>query len=391
MPPPPDLAISRKPYLDQLTALRGLACLFVLAGHVIQVFNYMPAVAGSPSYWAGQVIRGLFNAEGAVLLFFVLSGCVLALSLQNAAGLGRRAVAGFYIKRVFRLYPLLWLSTFVAIGGVFVAHRLLDQGVFVTWLQLNLEAPVTPAHTLLSMAGIWTKYDGPMWSLRVELIYSALFPLIYLLISHPRRRWWFIAALAAIALLPVPDPQYGTAFALSFGLGALIPFLPRAARPRILLPWAALIVLCYDRVMLSAYHPPDILYDIIETIAAFVLVRDVYQGRRRYVLLSYRPLIRIGELSFSVYLLHLPLLLMIFTAVAHVTGAAALLGHPALAQIGLGALTIAATLPLAALTYGFVEAPLHHAGRRFAARVAQAGASGKTAGLTPAAGLAPRA
>jgi len=360
-----------KRHIDQLTALRGLACLFVLAGHVIQVFNYRQAEAGGVSWWSGLLIRGLFNAEGAVLLFFVLSGCVLAMSLQQAGRLGGRVVAGFYIRRLFRLYPLLWLSTFMAIAGVMAARPVLGKDVFAGWLQGNLQAPVTVVHTLLSMAGIWTKYDGPMWSLRVELIYSALFPAIYLLVSMKRSRGWFIAACLGLAVLPVGHPQYGTAFALAFGLGALIPFtLMRAAKTPAMVVIAAAAILCYDRTLLGAFHPPEIVHDLIETLASFVIVLDIYAGRREYRALACRPVIRVGELSFGIYLLHLPILVMIFVALQHFTGPAALLDHPAQSQIMLGVLTAGATIPLSYLTYKYIESPLHRYGRRLAGKIA---------------------
>lgn len=392
MPPPSDTAPPPTPYIGQLTALRGLACLFVLIGHVIQVFNYRPAPGAASTPWAGMVIRGLFNAQGAVLMFFVLSGCVLALSLKGTAQLGRGVVAGFYIKRVFRLYPLLWLSTFIAISSVLSARHVADQGVFAAWLQANLQAPITALHTLLSMAGLWTKYDGPMWSLRVELIYSALFPVVYLLIHNPRSRLWCIAALLGVALLPVADPQYGTAFGISFGLGALIPFLPRAnSKPHFVMMLVAFIALCYDRALLGAAHPPEIVFDLIETIAAFVIVRDVYAGRRRYALLGYRPLIRIGEISYSIYLLHLPILLMIFVLLSHFTGVTMLLDHPSLTQIGLAGLTLAATLSLSYLTFTYVESPLHNFGRQLAGRIAKGRPADETIGGGVAAGLTPSA
>jgi peptidoglycan/LPS O-acetylase OafA/YrhL len=362
----------------------------VLFGHVIQVFNYKPQAGGPLADGAGALIRGLFNAEGAVLLFFVLSGCVLAMSLERLTRFDGRIIAGFYIKRVFRLYPLLWVSTFIAIAGVLAVQPVIGDGIFASWLQVNLQAPVTLGHTLLSMAGVYTKYDGPMWSLRVELIYSALFPAIYLVVRQPRLRPWFLAALLALALLPVAHPQYGTAFGISFGLGALIPLLPRqSARPHGLIVAAALAMLCYDRTLLNGLHPPEIVYDLIETIASFVIVRDVHAGQRHYRLLGQLALIRIGDLSFSVYLLHLPILLMIFMVLRDLAGSAALLGHPALTQIGLGLATAAATLALSCVTYYVIESPLHHVGRRLAGRVsgkrrAMANIEDVTAGLTPA-------
>jgi peptidoglycan/LPS O-acetylase OafA/YrhL len=371
MPSRPAAADASKLYIGQLTAIRGIACLVVLFGHVIQIIHYGPLPGGIVPNALHVIITCALNAEGAVLLFFVLSGCVLAVSLRQVENFAPRVLVGFYIKRIFRLYPLLWLATCVAMISVVVARPLAATGVFVGWLTLNLQSPLTPMHTLLSLAGIWTKYDGPMWSLRVELIYSALFPVIYILVRNPRSRFWFITALLALALLPIGHSQLGTAFGLSFALGALIPLLPRSTgRVSGWVVLAALALLCYDRGLLAAVHPPDMVYDILESFCAFIIVRDIYVSGSRYRLLSVRPLTWIGDLSFSIYLLHLPVLLIIFTLLQHILGLPPLLSHPSLTQLVLCVATACVTILLSVFTYRSVELPLHDAGRRLGTRIA---------------------
>jgi peptidoglycan/LPS O-acetylase OafA/YrhL len=392
MPFRPAAADASKLYVGQLTAIRGIACLVVLIGHVVQIIHYGPVGGGLIGRDIDALILNALNAEGAVLLFFVLSGCVLAVSLRHVEHLEWRVVCGFYVKRIFRLYPLLWLATCIAMISVLVARPLAATGVFVGWLTLNLQAPLTPIHTLLSLAGVWTKYDGPMWSLRVELIYSALFPVIYLLVRRPRLRFWCITALLGLALLPVAHSQIGTAFGLSFALGALIPMMPRhAGQASGWVVLAALALLCYDRGLLAAAHPPEKIYDILESFCAFIIVRDIYVSGTRYRLLSARPLAWIGDLSFSIYLLHLPVLLIIFTALQYLVGLSPLLSHPSLTQLGLCAATAGITILLSVFTYRSVELPLHDVGRRLAARIAVGPGARATLSEGVAAGATPLA
>jgi len=356
----------------QLTSLRGIACLVVLLGHVVQVINYRQPPLGSVEQLMREAVAGGLNAEGAVLFFFVLSGCVLAMSLNNLSQLNGRAILGFYVKRIFRLYPLLWLATGLAVVSVIAARHLPTTGIFIGWLTQNLHARISPTHIVLSLFGVWTKYDGPMWSLRVELIYSGLFPAIYMLIKSVHSRGWLIAALLMVALLPAVPSQLGTAFGLSFALGALIPMLPRrAGRYHGVLAMIALLALLYDRLLLGMFHPRDIVYDLIETLASFVIIREVYVYGYRYRFLLARPVAWLGELSFSIYLLHLPILLLIFSAIEYYFGIRPLLDHSIATPLVLGFLTGAITICISAVTYQYIELPLHNIGRRFGAQIAR--------------------
>ncbi|MBV0888194.1 acyltransferase [Komagataeibacter oboediens] len=351
-------------YLHQLTSLRGVACLVVLFGHAIQVFRYSNPQRNAPQAAVHDIVTYAFNAEAAVVLFFVLSGCVLSLSLRKYAHMTGRVIGSFYIKRVFRIYPLLWFSIGLAIISMVIARGWVADGVFVGWLARNLQTPISVRNTIMSVAGVFTRYNGPMWSLRVELMYSVAFPFLFWLVRAPRFRLATLCVLAAIALLPVPH-EVGTVFALSFGVGALIPLLPATLPPRHgLYALIALAVLLYDRYALAGLTLPERIPDMIETAAAFVLIRDLYASGRQYRVLLSRPVIAIGELSYGIYLLHLPIMLIVFSVGGHVLGTSALLSHPSLTQAGVGIVTVVLTTALAAITYNVLELPLHNLGRR---------------------------
>jgi peptidoglycan/LPS O-acetylase OafA/YrhL len=353
----------RNLYVVQLTSLRGIACLVVLVGHAIQVVNYHYTTSGLADVLR-QAVTGAVNAEGAVLVFFVLSGCVLALSLKNVTRFDLRIIGAFYIKRIFRLYPLLWLSLIFAVFSMAVAHDLARAGIFSEWLNGNILTRISLVHSLLSLTGLYTSYNGPIWSLRVELIYSALFPVIYMLVRQVRCRKWTLIFLGAFALMPIPQ-HFGTGFAVSFAVGACIPMLP-ARKHRLDLPVVivSLAVLMFDRLVLAGLHPPEHVFDLFETAAAFFIVRDIYAAATRYRFLLSRPAVLLGELSFSIYLLHLPIFLIIFTGAVHYVGLAAILNHSALSQIGLSIATAAVTIFISGFTYNWVELPMHNIGRR---------------------------
>ena len=86
--------------MTALDGLRGIAATIVLLRHT---FN---AVVMPPDVRRGILespLAPLLNGQGAVQLFFVLSGFVLAMSLSRDTRL--RSVPAFYAKRILRIQP----------------------------------------------------------------------------------------------------------------------------------------------------------------------------------------------------------------------------------------------------------------------------------------------
>ena len=78
--------------------------------HVFLVLPISGIDAPHAELVAQHLFFGFFNGRGLVTLFFVLSGCVLALSLNRAPSFGIRTLPGYWVRRGFRLYSLLILA-----------------------------------------------------------------------------------------------------------------------------------------------------------------------------------------------------------------------------------------------------------------------------------------
>src|SRR4051812_39751518 len=99
--------------------MRGVAAMAVLILHVllnvaVQGADY-PAHAmlerlGQGYFAAAELAVTLSNGRAAVVLFFVLSGFVMGLSLDHAHPLNLRLYAAFLVKRLFRLMPAIWIA-----------------------------------------------------------------------------------------------------------------------------------------------------------------------------------------------------------------------------------------------------------------------------------------
>jgi peptidoglycan/LPS O-acetylase OafA/YrhL len=100
-PPPHPVPAPAKQRLQFLDAVRGIAAFTVAVQHCIE--------AVSPGYlrWSHEVFR---PGEWGVILFFISSGFIIPVSLERYQSVGR-----FWIGRVFRLYPLYWVVSGAAL------------------------------------------------------------------------------------------------------------------------------------------------------------------------------------------------------------------------------------------------------------------------------------
>jgi peptidoglycan/LPS O-acetylase OafA/YrhL len=157
--------------LDFLDGLRGVAVGLVLLQHVGELT--VPAVRTLTS---STVQLGQFG----VMVFFLCSGFIIPASLERGRRApGRRAaLRAFWISRVFRLYPLYWLSLagaalLVAVGR-YVPEQPLSAG---DWLAnaAMLQLPAAAPHAL-----------GLYWTLAFELVFYLAVSALFLLGWHRR-------------------------------------------------------------------------------------------------------------------------------------------------------------------------------------------------------------
>lgn len=164
--------------LDALTSLRFFAAGLVVLHH-IQGGLGVPFV--SPS-----------NGARGVSLFFVLSGFILAYKYPVMLPGGWKA---FLLRRFARIWPAHAIATLFALLAIPGALQAYPPGPMVAYLLTNLAM----VHAWLPF--MWADYaiNGPSWSISTEFGFYLLFPL---LIADFRRTWWWKLALA-FALLAV--------------------------------------------------------------------------------------------------------------------------------------------------------------------------------------------
>jgi peptidoglycan/LPS O-acetylase OafA/YrhL len=161
--PQPSPPARRQAWLD---ALRGVAVLAVLFDHLLDPL--FPEVRASISPW--------FNfGQYGVMVFFLVSGYVVPVSLER-----RGSVAGFWISRVLRLYPL-WIVTAI-IGTAFglvqvyssLPIELSDRPVVATIAHLTM------LQDLLQVVSVVNVF----WTLSYEMVFYLLVTAMFVLGLH---------------------------------------------------------------------------------------------------------------------------------------------------------------------------------------------------------------
>lgn len=181
----------------RLESLRGIAALAVAFGHGLSVFR-----VGSDDYSAHAGITYIINILGqvlrpgpAVILFFVLSGYVLGLSLRNNA-----EFLPYLIKRLFRIVPLLFLSVTLSFALLICFRAPADATIVTEWYQ-EISKSRSWLDFIKNLVLLKMTVNGVTWTLNPEMICSLL--LCPLAVLHLRvgtsARWGILGILLVIA------------------------------------------------------------------------------------------------------------------------------------------------------------------------------------------------
>jgi peptidoglycan/LPS O-acetylase OafA/YrhL len=385
IPPAISTAATSPDRLAWLDALRGVGAIAVLAEHML------PWVVPSlRPYWVNLGIYG-------VLVFFLVSGYIIPTSLER-----RGDVRAFWISRVFRLYPL-----YLAVIGLVLALS--------PWMPVREAVPrdasAVAAHAtmLLDVVGVGGVADT-MWTLSYEMVFYLLVTALFVAGAHRRSgvpavlfglvalteglvlarapltgSWLATASFAvlAVGLACVISGRFRTAAAWSLGLMALA-LLVLSSR----IPWlgTAIVAVMFTGTAIHRWERgtgglwPVALTTALVAVAPIWAVEGGWWWVQPDVWLTTvglagvtfagamalrhrrlpRALLWIGLSSYSLYLLHHPLLKLFVT----ITGD--LRWSPLRVQLLMASAFLVVILPASWLAYRFVERPMQRLGRRLA-------------------------
>jgi len=307
--------------LAGLDGIRGLAALYVVVNHIfLRTFPGYP-VDHAP-FWAGWFIYGRF----AVVVFIVLSGFSLALSpARHGWRLG--GASRFAYRRARRILPAYWAA--------------LAFSLAVAWLITPPPGQAPPGTKSVVVNGLLVQNivgaptpNRSFWSMAVEAQLYIVFPLLLLLV----RRWGAFVMLGTVTLIVAAVGVFGPHIprvdtfviqsapdlAALFGVGILAAGIVGASRARRSWPWqwlalaAALPVLAAILWRGSVWTLHNLFWvDLALGPAVACLLAALATGRPAPLLrfLDTRPIRNLGLSSYSLYLTHGPIVVLVYDEV----------------------------------------------------------------------------
>jgi Predicted acyltransferases len=350
--------------ISSLDGLRGIAATVVLLHHWLLIAR--PWLEGTVVWaWISQSPAKILTAGSeAVLVFFVLSGLVVVLPVFRSGF----SWMGFLSARVVRLYgPVIAALILSSILVLLVPRDVstMPEGSWMadthatefTWQAFFSQASLVPRQYPL---------NNPLWSLHWELLYSILLPFATALALLVRR--WALTAVLVCCTLSVAgrvfeqsDLLYFPVFLMGTIMAARMPDLlewVQRPRPRWFLPLLAggsLLLLIASWLARPIAESGSALSNALWALAApgaagIVLVS--FAWRPLVLFLETRIMQWLGRISFSLYLIHVPVLATLAFA----------LGSESWPVIGL--IGIPLCLLVAWGFYQLVEARIHQVARR---------------------------
>ncbi|TCP61047.1 acyltransferase family protein [Baia soyae] len=365
-----------KRHLVQLDSLRGLAALTVVFSHLLYVYPYVePNTSQNADFFWLNIVKYsplhiFFDGHGAVILFFVLSGFVLALPYYRESF--KLQYIPYIIKRFFRIYvPYIITLAFAFLLAIpFVGDVVQGSSGFV---KRQWGTEISMQDILDHVLFIGNSYDinqfNPViWSLIHELRISIIFPFIMMIVL--RVNWKYIICLAVFLSIMVDLARldYTIHYTGIFMIGAIL-----AKHYQTIVHWLKerntlfkgfllLLAVCFYSYSFLFYNTPSahmyMMDDWFTAIGSVIFISISLASIRVTNVLKWAPIQYMGEISYSLYLVHLPIALFMVHLLANLIPTSPIL-----------LLSFVLALLFASLSYHFIEIPSIKMGAKIARKI----------------------
>ena len=369
------------PFFDEIVGLRIYLALWVAIGHGLQLSGFLNR--------SNPLLKIVLNGHAAVVIFMIVSGFVITNLLLSK----QETYPRYIVRRFFRLFPAYLVC---CIAGYFLADNWLAIVSNASWQDVagwqryagsiaELEAEArdnfwphlglhaTMLHGLvpdevLNRAAM--TFLPAAWSISLEWQFYLVAPLVIAAIGAGR---WKLAALVLVAL--ALDVAYRREWLGAYDIGASLagttPYFAVGIASR----------LAFERLAALRVHPIPIAAVVLY--ASMVLIEDALPfaiwgvfycyllwhahdpllGPAFRLLTTSRPALMLGEASYSLYLIHRPIQVLL----GSVAMGAVALDRQSMLVVQMVAVVIA--LPVSIAMYRMIERPGIAWGRKVAQRL----------------------
>ena len=315
---------------------------FVSAAYVA-LFHFNAPLQFNGGWYASFCNRGPLG----VPVFFIISGYCIRLAHKHT-----KTPREFIIRRLFRIFPPYWFSLFVTALCILILKVITGYNSVVILPKKLGEILVTPFLYTYPLSNI-QPINLVYWTLPYELFFYLI--IFLAIIPTPKWRTTLPLALTAVAII-VPPQQTGIlfffnelpTFMLGYALCILIDEGPQ---------WPGALLLVLSAAGIGIKHP-EIGYLLASAIAAGAIFIDSRKP------LGNNVLSRLGDVSYSIYLLHVPVCVYLLGFLYKIQA----VRHYLILNILVDIFLMAVIIFVSMFAYKYVEAPSIEWGKKFARR-----------------------
>lgn len=343
--------------INPLTGLRAVAAAWVVLFHLRE---YLASLRVSPAVQA-VADSGLLGVD----IFFVLSGFIISLNyLQRLARPAAGGIGRFLWFRLARLYPvhLTVLALLLCrVGYARLTGAVMSNPEMYGWGDLARNLSLTHAWTHVSLS-----WYGPAWSISAEFWAYLLFPLMAFALARPANGSAAVAAsLGTLAATLWFKPLYGDYYYIAlvsgeFTGGCLLFAAFRSGTGK-RLPWEWLVPAFAGAGLLAIMWNGAAAH---WSVPCFALALYGLAFNRGWVArwLGSRVMVYLGEISYSMYMTHA----LVILVMGKLFSAAAFAALPLVVKLAVLAATLAAIVAVAGIMCAAVEQPARKVMQRLA-------------------------
>jgi peptidoglycan/LPS O-acetylase OafA/YrhL len=360
--------------MHALDGVRGVAAVVVLLYHLtLMARPRLEETAGLWEWITQSPLRPLTAGSEAVLVFFVLSGLVVSIPALS----GTFDWLRYYPSRLIRLYLPVIGAVLFAVALIVLVPRLPGAITPHSWLDDRVASSVSLGQIFEESSLLPQTYTivNVLWSLRWEVMFSVLLP-VFIVVGLAVRRRKALAVAVSITLMVVgrllevdalvylPTFFLGTMIAVHLseflalaaqinarGRGFVWPALAGASAVLLVASWLARPIAPAGSSLSAA------LWGLAGVGAAGLILVAIGSPLAKRMLSARLPL-WLGRISFSLYLVHVPVLASV----------AFLIGDDRWWLVA--GIALPASFATAWLFHAAVETPSHRLARRAGSRVA---------------------
>ncbi|PGO57379.1 acyltransferase family protein [Bacillus thuringiensis] len=315
--------------IKELDSIRGLAALTVVFGHFCLM---LPSLPNSIKF---SLLRFLWAGGEAVIVFYVLSGFVLSMALYHS----KTNYWGYLIKRFVRIYIpyYFWIIVTFVLFILFSSYEVVGLR---DWFYDRWQGSITKLdilnHFVLLNNFFTENYNPVIWSLAQEMRISIVFPLLFLLFYKLNWKKTILFALSFSLISVVLNMLHiGKAEGFYNGYADTLHFTSMFMVGMLLFKYQEKLIYSYRNMKkfkkgflitlgVILYLYSILIYGFSRNDTTF-LIKDwgVVMGVSIFIIMAMSNLkvkaflnksvfVYLGEISYSIYLCHFPIMMVLF-------------------------------------------------------------------------------